>query len=178
MLAEREGVYVGVGSYFPGQNQFVLTTVKCALARRGLVPHDEVFEFSKCSSATSQKSLEMPPIGTDEGDRTICGDASDVSARLRKEVDIFVVGHFARCEGEFAMLHSPATLYVTGDSDIIRWICKHHPGPRPGEQQVEIRSRPCIPAQKAVIAQTPEITGARDGIFLNLRDGIAGVRFC
>src|SRR5947208_3336474 len=76
------------------------------------------------------------------------------------------------------MLYSPATLYVTGDTNIVRRVGKYQPRPSLSEQPVEIGSRPCIPAQNVVIAQTPEIAGTRDGIWFNSGNGIAGVRFC
>src|SRR5262245_36027345 len=125
MPSQLDRIQVRRGADTEHPDQFMLASIKAALAGVGLYPSDEIEHCPIDAAARDNQHFEVAPIHACEVHRSIHRGFGCGGERFTKKSNESITRHLARCHGKLAMLHGPAS-HDTADHHVVGWIEERH----------------------------------------------------
>src|SRR5262249_40520243 len=125
-------------------------------------PDAEVLEFGVDRAAGSQHLSDVAPVHADLMDRTVDAALGEKAKDRFEEGGEFRLAQLTAAHGEFAVTNAAKAADMTIDGDIVGRIGEHEFRLGAVEQPIVGGLIARIPAQQAMAAEQPQITGSAD----------------
>src|SRR5260221_10649031 len=161
MAAQFHRVLVGQGTGPKNTYQLMLASVKTALPRVGLYPHDKIEHRAVDAPSSGDQFLDMAPVHADIVHGAIGRDLGCCIECGFQKGDEFVAGHLPGRHRKLPVLRV-APSDNTSNRHVVRRIKKRHVGALATDQARKIARTACIATEQTMFAKAPEVANLRD----------------